>query len=163
MDELEPRDPISDAPGGLQALGAEIAGERAIVASFFEGVAVDVNGGEVLARALRLVLRTISNLDDLDALIETHAVAFADYEPGQEQPLERTAHFNSYVALVDGAISEALEDLECSAEELFDYARAHHIESGEAQRLLTRLLAMADYAAFAKMMAEANERGGMAC
>ena len=161
--ELEPRDPISDAPGGLQALGAEIAGERAIVASFFEATAVEVSGGEVLERALRAVLRAISDLDALDELIDAHAATFAEWDAAREQQLGWTATFDEYVRLVEVGVSEALDDLECSADELFDYARAHHVESAAAQRLLTRLLAMADYAEFGRMMREAHERGPMGC
>lgn len=51
--ELEERDPIGDAPGGLAALGAEMVGQRAIVAAYFGSEAVEVRGGEVLAEALR--------------------------------------------------------------------------------------------------------------
>ena len=36
-DELQHLDPVDDAPGGLQGIAAEIAGERAIVAEYFGG------------------------------------------------------------------------------------------------------------------------------
>ena len=159
--ELEPRDPISDAPGGLRGLGVEMAGERAIVAEHFGGTAVEVGGSEVLAVALRAVLRSVSRLDSLDELIEAHAGEFAEWDAAAEQRLEWTARFEEYVRLVDGGVSEALEDLECTAEQLFDYARCYHAESEQAGKLLARLLSMADYAQFCALMHEAHVRGGL--
>ena len=162
--ELEPRDPMSDAPGGLQALAAEIAGERAIVASFFGNDAVEVKGGDVLAEAIRAVLRSISRIDALDELIDGQCSRFAEWDASAEQDLSLTPIFNDYVSLAEAGISEALDELECSDAELFDYARCYHAESAESERLLSRLLAFSDYASFAKMMREAHARGGtMSC
>ena len=159
--ELEPRDPISDAPGGLRDMGVEMAGERALVAEYFGSTAVEVGGSEVLAVALRAVLRSVSRLDTLDELIEAHAGEFSEWDAAAEQRLEWTARFDEYVRLVDGGVSEALEDLECTAEQLFDYARCYHAESEQAGKLLARLLSMADYAQFCALMHEAHVRGGL--
>ena len=158
--ELELRDPISDAPGGLQALGAELAGERALVADFFGGSAVEVGGGEVLERALRSVLACIGRLDTLDELIDARAAEFEGWSAADEQRLEWTQTFGEYVALVEAGVAEALDELECSSDELYDYARCYHVESAPARRLLDKLLAMADYRQFCAMMREAHEHGG---
>jgi hypothetical protein len=160
-DELEPRDPIGDAPGGLACLGAELAGERAIVATYFDAAPVEVHGGDVLTAALRAVLKTISRTDGVDALIEAHAAEFADWEPAAEQRLEWHDRFREYVAIVEGGVREALDELDCSEAEFYDYARAHHVESAEAGRLLRRLLATSEYASFGALMREAHERGSL--
>ena len=86
-DELQHLDPVDDAPGGLQGIAAEIAGERAIVAEYFGGTPVEVHGGDVLAAALREVLKSIARIDDLDRLIDGKASEFSDYSPDAEQRL----------------------------------------------------------------------------
>ena len=162
-DELSHLDPVDDAPGGLQGIAAEIAGERAIVAEYFGGTPVEVHGGDVLAAALREVLKSIARIDGLDRLIDGKASDFSDYSPDAEQRLEWTAVFEEYVALVEGGISEALEDLECTERQLFDYARNWHAESPQAGKLLNRLLAFSDYPAFCQMMKANHDCGGMSC
>ena len=163
MDELTSLDPVDDAPGGLQGIAAEIAGERAIVADFFGADPTEVNGGDVLTAAFREVLKSIERVDALDYLIDGRASEFAEWTAEAEQQLEWTAVFNEYVKLVEGAVSEAMEDLECTEDELFHYARQWHAESGQAERLLARLLAFSDYHTFCKMMRANRECGGMSC
>lgn len=155
-------DPVGDAPGGLQGLAAELEGQRAIVASFLEGDSATfpaVKGSEVLAEALRLVLRSIARMDELDKLIDDYCAAFADYLPNGEQRLEWTNLHNRYVALVEDGVAEALEDMECSAEELAEYARSFHTDgsNAEADRLLTKFLAMGEYSSFCAVMKKAHE------
>jgi len=155
-------DPVGDAPGGLGAIAAEIAGARAIAAAFFGGEPEEVKGGEVLAEALRVVLKEISNMDELDEFIDGNAAGFADFEAGDEQRLEWTSAFHRYVELIERATVTALEDLECSAEEVLEYARAFRGSDGaEHERLMSRLLNMSDYQAFCKMMREQHDCGGM--
>ena len=64
------------------------------------------------------------------------------------------------VALVEQGIAETLEELECSAEEIFDYAKAYGGDPA-ADRFLTKLLAQSDYGTFCAMMQQAHIRGPM--
>jgi hypothetical protein len=159
-----PGDPVGDAPGGLGALAAELEGQRAIAASFFssddsEASMPPVGGSDVLAEALRLVLRSVARIDGLDELIEAHCAEFAGYMADGEQQLTWTDLHGRYVTLVESGIADALDELDCTAEELFEYARTFHSDgrNTEADRLLTRLLAMADYASFCIVMRRAHE------
>ena len=97
-------------------------------------------------------------MDELDKLIDDYCAAFADYLPNGEQRLEWTNH-NRYVALVEDGVAEALEDMECSAEELAEYARSFHTDgsNAEADRLLTKFLAMGEYSSFCAVMKKAHE------
>ena len=110
-------------------------------------------------------MRALNREDALEELIEAHAHSFAEYEAGTEQRLEWTEVHQQYVEVVESCIAEALSDFECSAEELVAYAQRHNGEGGSraaADKLLCRLLAMGDYAAFCSLMREAHERGPMA-
>ena len=159
-----PGDPVGDAPGGLGALAAELEGQRAIAAGFFssdgsEATLPSVAGSEVLAEALRLVLRSVARIDGLDELIDAHSAEFAAYTADGEQQLGWTDLHGRYVSLVEEGIAEALDELDCTAEELFDYARTFHLDgrNTEADRLLRRLLAMGDYTSFCAVMRRAHE------
>ena len=96
---------------------------------------------------------------ELDKLIDDYCAAFADYLPNGEQRLEWTNLHNRYVALVEDGVAEALEDMECSAEELAEYARSFHTDgsNAEADRLLTKFLAMGEYSSFCAVMKKAHE------
>lgn len=56
--------------------------------------------------------------------------------------------------------SSQLDDLGCSAEEVFEYAKVHGGDPA-ADRFLSKLLAMNDYSAFCNMMQQAYIRGPM--
>ena len=95
-------------PTGLRAIAATIQEAREIAASFFGdagSVPKPVEGGEVLAEALKAVLRSLEYIDELDELIDGNSAAFAEYTPDGEQHLEWTELFQQYVALVEQGIS----------------------------------------------------------
>ena len=71
-----------------------------------------------------------------------------------------TAHSTPQVALVEQGIAETLEELECSAEEVFEYAKVYGGDPA-ADRFLTKLLAQSDYGTFCAMMQQAHVRGPM--
>lgn len=158
----QPGDPVGDAPGNLGALAAELQAERAIIAADFLGEDSAVHGGEVLAQALRVVMKAISRMEELDEFIDGNAASFAEYHgPDGEQRLEWTQLHCQYVGLVEAAVREALEDLDCTDVELFEYARKFHDDGqhAEADRLTWKLLAMSDYSGFCRVMMEAHEHG----
>ena len=150
-------DPVGDAPGGLGALAAEMEASNAIMESFGSPVS-SVRGGDVLAEALKLVLKSIARTEALDAFVDANASVFATYAPDGEQTLEWTELHQQYVRIVEGGIAEALDELECSAEELFEYASAFipTEKHDKADKLLCKLLAMNDYACFCDLMVSAS-------
>ena len=146
---------------GLDALAADMVARRAAGSVLVQGrVPRAVEGGEVLAEALRTILRELERVDALDEYIEAHASAFSGWSSQTEQRLEWSALHAGYVALVDAGVASALEGLQLSAEEVDAYARAHGGDPG-ADRLLCRLLATTDYAQFGAMMRAVHECGGM--
>lgn len=119
----------------------------------------EVEPGDILAQALRSILQTIEYTRALDELIEGGCACFADYAgAGSEQRLEWGELHTRYVEVVEAAISEELDSLECSAEELFDYARSVGADA-KSDRLLSKLLAMSDYEAFCGVMHAAHCQG----
>lgn len=96
-----------------------------------------------------------------DALIEGHCDCFADYDgPESEQRLEWGELHTRYVELVEGAIADELGHLECSDQELFEYARSvGGGADGSADRLMSKLLAHSDYHAFCELMRSAHGAG----
>lgn len=149
-----------EAPGELAAFAAELAASRAIAADYFGDVPKEVQGGEVLAEALRSLLAALSREDSLDAWIDSNANAFANWGPDREQHLQWTALHSEYVEQVESIIAEALMQLRCTTEEVYDFARAHSGGTA-ATALLTRLVATSDYAVFAQLMHETHRCGGM--
>ena len=150
-----------ELPGnGLGAIAAEMASARAIVADFFGGDPVPVENGEVLAEALRAILKAIERDDEVETLIETNSALFADYTPDGEQRLEWTEVHRRYFALVEAIIADELDDLECTAEEVQAFAKAHGADP-KAERLLKRFMAMTDYHDFCALMLTAYVKGPM--
>lgn len=115
-------------------------------------------GSDVLAEALRLLLDT---LDDgapaLDELIDEHCDEFRGWEKGGEQQLHWGEIFNTYVATAEGVLTHALTNLGSSPEDVFAYAEAYEGTDERVRRLVSRLLAIADYDSFCTMMAERND------
>ncbi|KAL3901846.1 MAG: hypothetical protein SGPRY_012223, partial [Prymnesium sp.] len=96
-------------PSGLRAVAAAMEDARAIAAQLYGGAGSEarpVRAGEVLAEALRSLLRAVEDMDELDELIEDSCAAFAQYSAEGEQELAWTEQFNQYVALVDHGISQ---------------------------------------------------------
>lgn len=99
----------SSAPTGLKAIAAAIEEARAIAAQFFGDVGAaprKVEGGEVLAEALKSILRSLEYADEIDQLIDGHSAAFAEYSPDGEQQLAWTELHQQYVTLVQHCISK---------------------------------------------------------
>ena len=91
-------------------------------------------------------------VDDLDAFIDAHCGKFASWSGTDgEQQLEWTTLHAEYVVVVEAAIAEALRELSCKEEDVFAYAELH---GGDASvdKAMTRLLALAEYSKFCKMM-----------
>jgi hypothetical protein len=154
-------DQFPEPASGLRAIAKEIEEARNIAAEFFGGEANPVLGSEVLTAALRSILGAIEAEDEIDDLIDGHCEAFAEYEEGGEQALEWTELHQRYVSLVDAAIREHLDELECTDEEVFEYACNYGAADEATARLLSKFTALSDYARFCTMMHEAHERGGM--
>ena len=151
VDVHPPPDPIADAPGGLAALGAELAAARSVDVLY--GDVPPVEGDEILNEALRQILCALYRLDALDELIEANAAFFATYSPDGEHQLDWTALHHRYVELIEASIAEQLDKFECTANEIVEYARRHATSS----RLLAKLIAMGDFAAFCTLMRESHK------
>ena len=147
-----------EPPGGLGAIAAELAGQRAIAASFFHSEPAPVANGEVLAEALRTILKAIDRMPVIDELIESNAASFADYSSSAEQSLTWTALHHKFVELIELAAKEQMEDLECSDSELFAFARDYGETDPAARSLLRKFLAMGEYLDFCSLMQAAHRR-----
>ena len=146
-----------DGYGGLGAVAKELE-EAHRIAAEFTGQTLDMRdvkpgAAEVLSAALRQLVNAVEDaVDDLDAFIDAHCGKFASWSgTGGEQQLEWTTLHQEYVAVVEAAIAEALRELSCREEDVFAYAQAH---GGDASvdKAMTRLLALAEYSRFCKMM-----------
>ena len=116
-----------------------------------------------VASALQTVLDALEDNDDsrLDELVDGHCEQFAEYEPGSEAQLEWTGLHEAYVAECEGFIGEVLGSLDCTAEDVFADAQAYSGSDQRVQRLIGKLLAMADFEAFCKMMRSRHEVLGL--
>ena len=111
----------------------------------------------VLDAALNIVIDAIEDHDnaDLDALVDGNAERFAGFPC--EAELEWTGLHERYVELLEDHIGQVLASLECSAEEVFRYAHAYAGADERSRSLVLRLLAMADFDDFCKMMRQRHE------
>ena len=136
---------LTDGYGGLGAVAAELA----------EAQECQPDPAEVLAAALRALHLTIKNdLDDLEEFVKQHCSAFASWTPGGEQRLDWTALYQRYVAIVEAGVEATLAELSCRSEEVFAYAQQHGGDP-RADKVLSRLLAISEYAHFCDMMRRA--------
>ena len=149
-----------EASGGLAAISAEMAAARAIVAEFFGGDPDPVENAEVLAEALKSILRAIEDDESIHEFIEGNSSAFARYSPQEEHALEWSSLHAAYVILVEAAIQEHLDELACSAEEVALFAQQHGLQDTVASHLLDKFIAMSDQEAFFGMMRAAYEVAG---
>lgn len=162
-----------DGYGGLGAVAKELEEAHRIAAEFTGGLhsGLDMRdlkpgAAEVLSAALRQLVNAVEDaVDDLDAFIDAHSIKFASWSGTDgEQQLEWTTLHAEYVVVVEAAIAEALRELSCSEEDVFAYAALH---GGDASvdKAMTRLLALAEYSKFCKMMHAHSEeeelRGSM--
>tara|TARA_B110001452_G_scaffold266682_1_gene274212 strand:- start:1271 stop:1888 length:618 start_codon:yes stop_codon:yes gene_type:complete len=155
--EEEPRGGTS----GLDALAADMSAQREAAADCRGREARAVVGSEVLAHALRSILLELERIDELDDFIEGHAGHLANWTPHGEQELRWTALHAQYVALVEEGVATALERMRCSADEVFEHARAHGRGDPATDRLLSKLVATADYTTFCELMLAVHRCGGM--
>ena len=122
---------------------------------------VAYGGEEVLESALLTVLDAIdfTDVDNsvVDALIDGNCAEFANFEHGEEMPLHWIQLHEHYVGLVEEHIGDVLASLECSAEDVFQYAQTYAGGDERVQRLIERLLASVDLPAFCVMMRERHE------
>ena len=135
------------------ATPAQLAGMQKMVRDMATGF---------LQVALQGILQEIDRAWQIQRFVDDKAAAFADYSPSGEQLLEWTAVHEEYCALVEQHIGAALTELSCDAATVFEYA-ADYGGDPRADKLLSRLLAMSDYAHFAVMMRESAEAGPSAC
>ena len=152
-----------DRMSGFQAIAARIEQAREITTEFL-GIPgaepKEVTGGEVLAEALRSILQELEYNDELDDLIDGNSDVFAEFSIDGEQRLEWTELFIRYVKLVEESIAGQLTKLDCSAEDVLEYAKLFGNET-TANRLLAKFIALDDYTAFCNMMKRAHTTGPM--
>ena len=82
------------------------------------------------------------------------------WTPHGEQELRWTALHAQYVAIVEAGIATALNHMRCTADEVFEHARSHGGDPA-TDRLLSKLVATADYATFCELMLAVHRCGGM--
>lgn len=167
----EPSGAAVPAPSGLAAIAAGLACVRANAAQRQGREPRAVEGGEVLEAALRRILRELEDMEALDEMIEAHCKSFEEWTPKGEQRLEWTALHREFVALVEAGIASALEQMQCSAEDVFGYAQKYGGGASAAadgqlwplkvDRLLSKLMATSDYSVFCEMMRDVAACGGM--
>ena len=161
--DAEPR----PGPSGIDALAAGMSAEREAILrgdhahpNLRGREARAVEGSEVLAHALRSILLELERLDELDDFIECNASQLVGWTPHGEQELRWTALHAQYVALVKAGIATALERMRCTTGEVFALARAHGGDP-TTDRLLSKLVATADYVAFCELLLAVHRCGGM--
>ena len=157
-DEEDAHDEEVAPPGSLGAIAAEMASTRAMAASFFGGDVEPVGDGEVLAEALRRILKAIDRDEIIEDFVDSNALAFAEHSIDAEQRLEWAPLYNKYVELVELVIKGRLDELDCSAEDLFKYARRYSDEDPGARRLLRKVHALEEYREFCGMMQAHHRR-----
>ena len=159
-DEEDAHDEEVAPPGSLGAIAAEMqmASTRAMAASFFGGDVEPVGDGEVLAEALRRILKAIDRDEIIEDFVDSNALAFAEHSIDAEQRLEWAPLYNKYVELVELVIKGRLDKLDCSAEDLFKYARRCSDEYPGARRLLRKVHALEEYREFCGMMQAHHRR-----
>ena len=108
----------------------------------------DERAGEVLAEALRSILKAIDRDEIIEDFVDSNALAFAERSIDAEQRLEWAPLYNKYVELVELVIKDRLDELDCSAEDLFKYARRYSDEDPGARRLLRKVHALEEYREF---------------
>lgn len=125
--------------------------------------AVEASGGDggdgssVLEAALKAVIDAIEDHDDpdLDDLVDGNCAAFAGYDG--EAELDWTPMHERYVELLEELVTSTLVALDCSPEDVFAYAQAYSPSDERSQKLVQKLLAMADFDGFCVMMRERHE------
>ena len=152
---------LPSGTSGLDALAADMSAQREAAADCRGREARAVVGSEVLAHALRSILLELERIDELDDFIEGHAGHLANWTPHGEQELRWTALHAQYVALVEEGVATALERMRCSADEVLEHARAHGRGDPATDRLLSKLVATADYTTFCELMLAVHRCGGM--
>ena len=113
-----------------------------------------------LADTLNAVLDALEDHDDpaLDEIVDGNCAQFAEWEKGDECPLEWHDLFAAYVQQSERFIDEVLALVnDCTAEDIFEHAQAYAGSDERCERLITRLLAMADFETFCKMMRDRHE------
>ena len=113
---------------------------------------------QFLAAALKQILQAISRAFHVQQFVDDNSAAFVDFRPGGEHLLEWTSIHQEYCDLIDGVITTTLAQLDCTSEQIFEYARAMGGDP-RADKHLSRLLAMSDYNHFCDMMRHASEEG----
>lgn len=145
---------------GLDALASDMAAKREAAADWHGREARAIQGSEVLVHALRSILLELERLDELDQFIEDNAEQFGGWTAQGEQELRWTALHAQYVAIVEAGIATALNHMRCTADEVFEHARSHGGDPA-TDRLLSKLVATADYATFCELMLAVHRCGGM--
>lgn len=118
-----------------------------------------IDGAAQAAAALSAVLDALEDNDDsaLDRIIDDNCAEFAEWTQGSEARLEWTGLFEAYVTEAEGFIGEMLATRGCNAEDVFLHAQAYSGGDARVRKLIDKLLAMAEFEQFCKMMRDRHE------
>ena len=145
-----------DGYGGLGVVAAQLVEARTIASQFTGEPIEKPEPAEVLAAALRALHLTVKNdCDAIEDFVDEHCESFADWTCDGEQRLEWTALHQQYVVMVEAGIEETLAELSCRSEDVFAYAQQHGGDPN-ADKVLSRLLALSEYNQFCGMMQRAH-------
>jgi len=150
---VTPSQSAADAGSGSTVTPSQLAGMQHMVRQMATGF---------LQAALQRVLQAIDRDSAIQEYIDANASAFVDYRRGGEHLLEWTAIHDDYCALVEAAIRIALDELNCNAATVLEYAQTFGNDP-KVDGLLSRLLALSDYHRFCAMMRAASEQDPSAC
>lgn len=142
-------------------------------------------GADVLEAALNTLIDAIEDHENpaLDELVDGNCAEFAEWEEGggnsagtqtlislpaspiddvrvfaaTEAQLHWTALQQDYTGLVESHISGVLGSLDCTPESVFLYAAQYSGDDERVQKLIKKLLALADFNLFCGMMRERYE------
>ena len=103
-------------------------------------------------------MEALYDFRDLDDFVDEHAPAFAEYVRGGEQRLEWTTLHSRYVTMVEGHITEQLQELGGDAEGLHAILEVAFEGDSRAEAFLSRLLSMESYEFFCAEMCEGGGR-----
>ena len=143
-------DDMDAEPPSLPVLGVVVA---SVEAQGGDGS----DGSQVLEAALKAVIDAIEdhNDPDLDELVDGSCADFADFDG--EAKLEWTPMYERYVELLEDLVTQTLDSLACSPRDVFAYAQTYSPSDERSQKLIAKLLAMADFTSFCVMMRDRHE------
>ena len=136
-------------------------GEGDVFSVMLPAAAPEAGGDDDVLTALNAVIDAIEDSDNIVIcdLIDRHCHEFFEFEPGGEMKLEWYGLFETYIAEQEGVIDAALSRINTTPEDVFALAQAciqdgANRDNDRVNRLISRLLAIADFVCFCQMMRE---------